>query len=313
MGKSANDAAKIIPQFVFHKKCPSCSKNTVITDLEDSEIFCKNCGLVLEDKLENLGQREIIDFTKNNLRTGPFASLANYNPLLTMIDSANIDAFGKTISLSSKYNFDRLRKWDQRTHTSIKEKNLSHALSELSKICEKISLPESVIEDAAYIYRKILEKKLVKGRSISSMVAASIYCACRKQGVPRTMKDVTDTMNIHEKQLAKSYRIVLRELNLKMPVQDSTYWVFKIASALAIDEKISRASIDLIKLAVNKEISAGKHPVALAATALYLVSMNTKNSYTQREIARAANITDVTIRNRIKNLVPLFEELKNKH
>lgn len=293
-------------EFVFSQKCPFCNKSKLVIDQDKSEVYCKNCGVVLEERLESNNESVIKSNEKQNTRT--FAGLANYDSLTTIIDSANTDAYGNSMSTSMKINFERLRIWDKRTKT-LKEIQLRRALNELSSLKDKLSLSDSVVEDAAYIYRQTVEKKLIRGRSVSTMVAASAYAACRKRDIPRTLKDISVVSGLPEKTISMSYRIIIKELNLKIPVQDATYWINKIASVLQVNEKIVRNSMDITRLAITKEISAGKHPVAIAATALYAASMNVGYNLTQKQIADAANITEVTIRNRMKNLLPLLQEL----
>ncbi|MFB5646788.1 MAG: transcription initiation factor IIB family protein, partial [Candidatus Nitrosomaritimum yanchengensis] len=157
-------------------------------------------------------------------------------------------------------------------------------------------------EKAAYIYRKGLEKKLVRGRSISGMIAASLYAACRDAETPRTLKDIADAANVKRKDIARCYRLLYRELNLKMPVIDSIQCISRISSKLELSEKTKRYAIKILQKAQENEESAGKSPMGLAATALYLSCVQNGVSITQRDLAEASGVTEVTIRNRYKGL-----------
>jgi len=167
---------------------------------------------------------------------------------------------------------------------------------------DKLSLSDAVIEKASYIYRKALEKGLVKGRSISALIAASLYAACRDTETPRTLKDVSDAGNIKKKDISRCYRILHQELELKMPVVDPVQCVARIASSIGITEKTKRYAVKVLKDAQAHEESAGKDPMGLAAAALYLSCVKNGEDKTQRDIAEAANVTEVTIRNRYKGL-----------
>jgi len=182
------------------------------------------------------------------------------------------------------------------------DRNLLHALSELLKMKEKLSLSEAIAEKAAYIYRKALEKKLIRGRSITALVAAAIYAACRESGTPRTIKEVSSEINIRRRDLSVSYRLLLRELDLKMPVVDSIQCIAPIASKVDLSEKTKRYAIKILKKAEESQSSAGKDPMGLAASSLYLASLKTGEKISQKQVAVASGVTEVTIRNRCKGL-----------
>jgi len=177
---------------------------------------------------------------------------------------------------------------------------LRQALNELNGLKDKLTLSANVLEKAAYLYRKALEKKLVRGRSISTMIAASLYVACRDTETPRTIKDIADAANVKRKDISRCYRLMVRELELKMPVVDSIQCIARISSKLKIPEKTKRYAIKVLKEAQEREESSGKDPMGIAATALYLSCIQNGVSITQRILAEAAGVTEVTIRNRYK-------------
>jgi transcription initiation factor TFIIB len=286
--------------------CFRCGKGTLITDNDVGEIICGFCGLVITERIENSGYDRIVneDFSKS--RTGSYFSLAKYDNLSTTINPSNVDAYGQSISSNMRTTVERLRNWNNRSQGTPIEKNLRIALGILNATSDKIGISENIVEEAAYIYRKALEKKLVRGRSISAMICAAIYAACRKSGIPRTMRDIVDMTNISEKSLAASYRLLIKELGLKIPPQDAKFYVARIAGYYGISEKIIREAIEIIKKAESVRVSAGKHPMALAATALYISCQNNDFNITQKEIALASKITEVTLRNRLKGIQELL-------
>jgi transcription initiation factor TFIIB len=198
---------------------------------------------------------------------------------------------------------ERLRTWDSRSqvHEPI-DRNFRQAFSELNRLKDKLTISSAVMEKAAYIYRKALQKGLVRGRSISALIAASLYAACRDTDTPRTLKDVGDASNIKRKDIARCYRLLHRQLELKMPVVNSIQCISRIASKIGISEKTRRSACLILKEAQDNHSSAGKDPMGLAAAALYLSCVKNGESLTQRDIAEAANVTEVTIRNRYKSL-----------
>jgi len=287
--------------------CPRCAKNSLLTDDVTGERFCGKCGYVISEKSQESGP-EWRSFTQdehgNKARAGAPTSLTMHDMgLSTIINPMNKDASGKPLTASMKSTIERLRTWDSRSqvHESV-DRNLRQALSELNRLKDKLALSDAVIEKAAYIYRKAIEKKLVRGRSISAMIASALYAACRDTETPRTLNDVGEAANLKKKDIARCYRLLHRELDLKMPVVDPIQCVARIASRIGITEKTKRYAAKVLKISQEHEESAGKDPMGLAAAALYLACVKNGEDITQRDIAEAASVTEVTIRNRYKGL-----------
>ena len=223
--------------------------------------------------------------------------------LATIINPMNRDASGKPLTSAMKSTIERLRTWDSRSKVNASsDKNLRQALSQLATLKDKLSLNDAVIEKASYIYRKALEKGLVRGRSISALIAAALYAACRDTETPRTLKDIAQASNIKRKDIARCYRLLLRELNLKMPVVNPINCISRIASRAGLSEKTKRKATKILQTAEELKISAGKDPMGLAAAALYVACVTLGENKTQRDVAEAAGVTEVTIRNRYKGL-----------
>ena len=290
-----------------NSSCFRCGKNSLRTDEDTGEQFCGKCGYVVTEKIQATGP-EWRSFQKDGgsdpTRTGAPSSLTIHDMgLSTVINPQNRDATGKPLTASMKSTIDRLRTWDNRSqvHEPV-DRNLRQALSELNKLKDKVAISANVLEKAAYLYRKALEKKLVRGRSISAMIAASLYAACRDTETPRTLKDIADAANVKRKDISRCYRLLHNELDLKMPVVDSVQCIARISSKLKISEKTKRYAIKVLQDAQERKESAGKDPMGLAATALYLSCVQNGVSITQRDLAEAAGVTEVTIRNRYKGL-----------
>ena len=292
------------------ERCPACNKSSLVLDENSGEIVCNMCGIVSSENRES-NEREWRSFVNDGVdksRVGAGTSITIHDMgLSTIIGTANKDATGKPLSSSMKKSIDRLRTWDSRSQAnSSLERNLRQALNEMSKLKDKLSLTDRVFEKAAYIYRKANEKKLVKGRSIHGVVAACVYAACRDTETPRTLDDVADGMNIKRKNVARCYRMICRELELKMPVADPINDIARIASRTGLGERTRRKAIKLLKKARKIGMVAGKDPMGLAAAALYLSCISDGGNTTQRDISNASGVTEVTIRNRCSGLKPLL-------
>jgi transcription initiation factor TFIIB len=300
-------------------RCQRCGKRNIISDSESGEIICGSCGLVISERIEESGpeHRIFLDGGPDRSRTGDATSLRRHDRgLATIINPSNKDASGKSLSASMKMTIGRLRTWDSRTqsHKST-SRNFMIAFTELGRLKDKLALSDAVIEKTAYIYRKALEKGLVRGRSISALIAAAVYAACRDAETPRTINDISKVSNVKRKELGKCYRKLVQDLDLKMPVIDVVQCVPRIASRLGISEKTKRYAIKMIKDYQQGGEIAGKSPMGIAATAIYLASVVMNENLTQKDVAEAANITEVTIRNRgasMKKALNLFGNLNQK-
>jgi transcription initiation factor TFIIB len=285
--------------------CSRCG-GSMLTDGSTGERFCQKCGNVLLEQIEDpRSERRIFtDDVGDKSRTGATNSLAIHDRgLATTIGSEGKDASGKSLSVLMKQNMRRLRIWDGRSQTNANSsRNLKIAFTELHKLKDKLTLSDAIIERAAHIYRKAAGKRLIRGRSIFGVIGASAYAACRNTGTPRTLNDFADALNIKRKSISKNYRMLVNELDLKMPVMDSIKCVSKIASKVGLDEKTRRYALNILKNAADKEMTAGKGPMGLAAAALYMACLQYDVKISQRQISIASGVTEVTIRNRYRAL-----------
>jgi len=287
--------------------CSECGSSTIIHDNDSGEIICGTCGLVINDSVINKGP-EWRAFTQtekeSRSRVGiPLSFAVHDKGLTTMIGRVGRDAFGRKIPLKTKLQMLRLRKWQirSRVHSSV-DRNLAQAMAELDRLTDKLHIPPSIKEKAAVVYRKALDKGLVRGRSISAIAAASLYAACRSSQTPRTLRELAEHSPIEKKDIARCYRLLLRELNIRMPIPAAQLRVPKIAAKVNVGEKTQQAAVEILREAERLKTTAGKDPMGLAAAALYIACVMNDEKRTQKMIADAAGVTEVTIRNRYKGL-----------
>ena len=302
--KNNDNAVSILQKPVL---CSICKSNNVITDPESAEIVCSKCGMVISDKIQETRQESrtfLNNEAEDTRRTGMPTSLALSDMgLSTVIGRSDKDASGYEIKPSMLSTMHRLRTWDFRTQAGTStDRNLRFAFNELHTLKDKLGLPDTIIEKTAYIYRKAQERRLARGRSVSALLAAPIYIACRQMGVPRTLDDIAIISNINRKSIAKCYRLVIYELDIKIPTVDPMKCIVKVANKAVLNEKTKRHAIDVMSKVTKKEISAGKNPMGLAPTVLYISCIKTGEHRTQKDIAQAAGITDVTLRNGFKDI-----------
>jgi transcription initiation factor TFIIB len=292
-------------------ECSVCGSDQIVTIPDSGEIVCEHCGAVIADKIEEKGPewRSFATATagreeNDSNRTGmPFTLARSDMGLSTIIGRTNKDASGSKINSSMLSTIQTLRTWDSRTqvYTST-DRNLAQAFAQLDTLKDKLALPSAIIEKSAYIYRKAQENRLVLGRSISAVLVAAIYTACREMGIPRTLNDIATNSNVKRKSVAKCYRQLLLGLDLKIPMVDPIKCIARIANKAEISEKTKHQAVNLMNTVMENEISAGKDPMGLAATVIYASCVRTGEIRTQKELANAADITDVTLRTRLKDL-----------
>ena len=287
--------------------CPECTSKNLVHDYGTGETICGACGLVLYGQMLDKGP-EWRAYTQeektSRSRVGlPTSYSIHDKGLSTTIGQVDRDSYGRKLPLATRLLMWRLRKWQirSRVHSSI-DRNLSQAMSELERLSGKVNISHPIKEKAAIIYRKALDKRLVRGRSINAITAAALYAACRKSGTPQTLREIAKASLVDKNDLARCYRLLLQELDVHMPVADPLTYVSKIAENNGISGKIQGAAVAILREAKRKRVAAGKDPIGLAAAALYLACLQHNDRKTQKDVAEAAGVTEVTIRNRYKAL-----------
>lgn len=288
-------------------RCPECKGTRIIIDFQRGERICSQCGFILESAIIDL-HAEWRDFTLHpslsKSRAGlPPSLLFHDKGLFTTIDSHDYDGKGQKLSPNNKFHAYRLRKWQARLSIQTpKERNLAIAMAELTRMGSQIHLTKFVEESAAILYRRALEKNLIKGRTIESMVAAALYASCRILNIPKTLSEFKMVSGINPRELSKSYRILVKHLNLKIPTVIPARFVSKFAHDLQISAETQYQAAKILHHAHKRGITSGKDPSSLAAASIYLATIILGENKTQKEIAKVAHITEVTVRNRFKEL-----------
>ena len=288
-------------------ECPECGGTDLFFDRERGEVVCRSCGLVIDENVLDMGP-EWRSFTpeerETRTRVGIPAVLSVHDKgLSTNIGPNGRDAHGQKLTTEAKIQYYRLRKRQAKSRIQDSaDRNLSQAMSDLARFSDSLSAPSSVREQAAALYRKALERGLVRGRSIRSMTAACLYAALRISTLPRSLSEVSGTCRVKKKELARCYRLIVRELGLSMPRTNTLTFISKIAQRAGVSNRVVEAAVKVLREADEKYASLGKDPRSLAAAALYTASRMVGENVTQKEIAYAANVTEVTVRNHFKGL-----------
>ncbi len=289
--------------------CKLCKKTTnIIVDRSSGEVVCTNCGSVLTEEEGFKAEWGIFDAEDRDskLRTGGPISLAIHDRgLSTRIGNIDRDASGQLIDLSMKNRINRWRKWDFRSQNNNLQRNLHNAFYHLDSIKNMVNLSDLAIEKIAYLYRKIQEKGLVKGRTIRGVIVVATYITCRELEIPRTLKEISALLNVSEKSASKIYRKVITELDIKIPQPDLIKISVRISNKCGISERAKRYAIRLMNDLKRKEIAVGKHPMGLAAAVVYAANKAFKENITQGQVVAAAGITEVTLRHNLNSVMKM--------
>ena len=288
--------------------CPECGSHHLVRDYERGELLCEDCGLVLDDQFIDQGpewRAFDVEQGEKRARTGaPMTYTIHDKGLSTEISWKNKDSYGKTIPNRNRAQMYRLRKWQKRIRVSnATERNLSAALGELDRLCSALSLPRNVRETSALIYRKAVNKNMIRGRSIEDVVAASVYAACRQCNIPRTLDEIAVASKSGRKGIGRTYRYLSRELKLGMKPTKPQDYVQRFCSGLNLSIDVQNKAMEILKDAEEMELTSGRGPTGVAAGSIYISSILVNERRTQKEVADVSGVTEVTIRNRYKELV----------
>ncbi len=288
-------------------KCPSCGSSDLIFDGERGELVCNNCGLVIEENATDAGPEwRAFDTDQRNSRARTGAPIKYTKPnrgLVTEIDLYNKDIRGVRIPSKRQAQLYRMRKWHKRASiSSSSERNYLIALPELNRVSSYLGLPENIRENAALLYRKCVQSNMIRGRPIETVVQAVIYAACRSAGMPRTLDEISSISGLPKKEIGRAYRVISHELGLKIPLTDPISYVPRYVNSLKLSGEAQEKSVELLKQAMKKGLVSGRSPTGVSAAAVYIAGALCGERRTQKEVADVAGVTEVTIRNRYREL-----------
>lgn len=288
-------------------RCPKCGSPNLVRDGERGEVVCGGCGMVIVEDILDQGP-EWRAFTREEKRAkqrvGAPTDFSHFDKGLSTVIQGNRDASGRPLSSAARKQMWRLRKWQYRTRMrTSKHRNLMQAMNELQRLSEKLHIPPSVQKMAAVIYRRALDEDLIRGRSISGITAGALYAACRFTETPKTLNEIVEASLSDRDEVARGYRLIVRTLEMKMPIHDPIKYISKIGERAGIKGKIQGLAAKILREAKSKHAVMGKDPMGVAAATLYIASKMEGQSVTQKELGEAADVTEVTIRNRKRELV----------
>ena len=288
--------------------CPECSSRHSVEDSRRGEIICADCGLVLSANLIDQGPEWRAFSKEQSDQRRRVGSPINYarsdKGLTTTLGWGFRDAGGRLIAGHRRAAIQRMRKWQRRAyrHSSV-ERNLAIAMAEVERLISQMRLPLTIRDAAAILYRRILSHRLTRGRTIEGIIGAVIYIICRQFRIPITLKEIARNSRKDAKILGRHYRFLMKRFEMEVPVSSPKDFLPRFVEELDLPPRVEHRAINILDAARKKLIVSGKSPSGLAAASLYIAAIIEGHRTTQREIAAVANVTEVTIRNRYKELV----------
>lgn len=294
-------------------KCFNCHNSTIIFDDNAGEMICNQCGVVVNEQLD-YNPTEPVNVLQNletNINIGMPSSLALFDKgLSTIISTENVDAFGTKLSTKQLTKARSIRHWNKASNSNRSyHRNLKKAFGILGRIKDKLNLNEALTEKSAYYYRKVVDLKIIKGRSIKEFVVACVYVSCRELNIPRTISEIADIVNADKVFAGKCYRLLLRRLKIKLPTINLPIHLTKIASIAGISRKTLSRALEMMSQVKDNPLSYGKDPIALSVAILYGACIERGEKIKQSQIALAGNMSVVTLRKRFLDLKQIFPNL----
>ncbi len=284
--------------------CPECGSTKVSNDPSRGESVCGSCGLVLKESMIDLTQ-EWRAFDENQrskrVRTGaPLTPTKHDHGITTEIGKGKGELF--KVGSKKRAQYYRLAKWHKRLIKS-RDRNLSFAFSELQRLVSQLGLSPAIHEKVAKLYERAANDSLVRGRSTESIIAALLYTTCREHGAPRTLDEISKSSGISRRDIGKTYRYISRKLSIRILPAKAQDYVPRFGSLLGLSEKVQVKAVKILDEAGQYDVTSGKGPIGVASAALYIAAVLEGEKKTQREVADAIGVTEVTIRNRYKEII----------
>ena len=295
--------------------CPEC-ESTIVDDIHNGERICSNCGIVVDEQMADYGPEtkgaNLVDKMRLARATGHTTFAQHDMGIATEIAIGGTDFSGKKINSSVSNQMQNLRKWQQRVRvTSPRERRLTNVLGKITETCESCNLSKNVIETAAKIYRSLDGKNIeVKGKSVISITIAVVYLACKQCDVVRSLEEICKDVCLEKdvkaksKLAAKYYRNLVLEMGHEVtPVVTMDKYISKIANLTKTDVRVERLALEIAEKAQVQGITDGKAPNGIASAYMYIGSILLGQTVLQRDVSTVSGITEVTIRNRVKEIL----------
>jgi transcription initiation factor TFIIB len=281
--------------------CPECDEPTFDDGAAHHELVCGSCGLVLDTNYVDHGpewRAYSYDEYESKSRTGaPMTNLRHDRGLTTTIDWRDEDAAGNALSERGRRRAGRLRQWQRRLRTQGSgERILRQILGEVTRMASALGVPESTRQIAAAICGRAVDESVVRGWSVEGIATSALYAACRRNGAPRSLDEMTAVSRIDRRTIGRTYKHLTRELGIDLEPPHPRQYVSRICSDLGLPESVLRRARDIIDRTADAGLLSGKSPTGYAGGAVFAAALLAGYDCTKGAAAEAADVTVTTIR-----------------
>lgn len=271
------------------QRCPECRSANLVERKDEQFAVCQDCGFVLSAETAKL-------VSKTRIRTD------QYNLVHRNDSPAKATSVIENKEPTREHMVQVFEQWKQvRIWDSI-EKNLAMALQHITRIAIDLSLPNNALEKATLTYKKIIEKGLLKGRSMKAVCATAIYIGCKESKTPITIRDIAHSTKASPRKISQSYRSIIKHLDISVQTTSAGTYASEIANRLQLSTRNKKVVEEILEVLGSSNRFAGKAPTGIACAAIYISSLLIGEKRTQREIGEAARTTEMTIRSRIREI-----------
>lgn len=288
--------------------CPNCSASSDLRKTIEGKSLCSQCGFVFSEA-------DMIDFTPE------WREFSNEESKKTRGVNKSFDATQnpneRTIILENKES-SQFRKWQQKfLPTGVKERNKRVILENLKNLSEQVYVSPEILQESNELIQSILQKTLIRGRSIRTITAACVCVTLRKNNIPRTVKEISSKLGISKKELGRSVKFVKSNLGLKTQPVSPINFLRRFISAFKIDPSAEEELAWYYENLVKEKVVVGKGPVSIAGAIFFFFLRKYRHQSTQSAFLEKTTITEVTLKfinSQIKDhLVRLSEEFDKLH
>ncbi len=300
------------------QNCPEC-QSSLIDDMQNGEVICSGCGVVVADQIVDHGPEisgsNLEDKMKLARATGETTYSQHDLGITTDISATGRDFSGRAINRDVRNQMDNLRRWQQRVRVSTpRDRRLTSILKKMNEVCDSLNLSKNVLETASMIYRDIDGRIDVKGKSVISMTTATVYMACKQCDLVRSLEEICRSIcppkdvKSKTKLAAKYYRTMVMEIgHITPPVVTMDKYISKIANITQTEVRVERLALEIAAKTQNNNVTGGKTPNGIAAAYLCVASILLGQSIMQRDVSSVAGVSEVTIRNRCKEILSNYK------
>lgn len=278
-------------------RCLKCNGINFIDDYNQGHVVCADCGLIGDDILDSNPEWKTYD--DSNSTVGRCGKIVN-QLLPRSSTGTRVEAYGRIAIL---------QRWDSMPY---KERSLNIVFKKLDEICKNNNIPKKIYDDSCIMYKIVSERKhksgknkakyiITRGINRNSIIAASLFYACRRNNIPRSPKEVASMFDLNETDLNKGAKNFLKLIKMNfydknMGTSKPIDFVRRKCDDLNIKSVYTAQAINISENIDKLNIASTHTSCSLAAASILLMAeINNLTSISKPKLAEVFGLSDVTI------------------